>query len=93
LYDAFPYQNFGSYRGTIVNVSRTIVTGQNSGGPIELKEPAYRATVALERSDVDAHDERVPLQADMSLRADIILEHRSVGHWLLAPLLSATRQL
>ena len=93
LYDAFPYQNFGTYGGTIVNVSRTIVTGQSSGGPIELKEPAYRATVALERADIDVHDERVPLQADMSLRADIILERRSLGHWLLAPLLSAARQL
>lgn len=93
LYDAFPYQNFGTYRGRVVSVSGTILTGRDSGGPIALKEPAYRATVALECPDIDAHGERVPLQADMSLRADVILERRSLGHWLLAPLLSATRQL
>jgi membrane fusion protein len=57
------------------------------------EEPAYRATVALERADIDAHGERVPLQADMSLLADIILERRSLGHWLLAPLLSAAHLL
>jgi len=93
LYDAFPFQNFGTYRGTVIHVSKTILTGSDSAGPITLKEPAYRATVALERSDIDAHGETIPLQADMLLRADIILERRSLAHWLLNPLLSARRQL
>jgi len=93
LYDAFPYQNFGTYHGTITGVSKTILTAADSAGPIALKEPAYRATVALERSDIDAHGESVPLQADMLLKADIILERRSLGHWLFAPLLNARRQL
>src|SRR5262249_13097521 len=55
LYDAFPYQKFGTYGGRVTKVSHTILTSSDSTGPIVLKEPAYRVTVALERSDVDAY--------------------------------------
>src|SRR5262249_823686 len=44
LYDAFPYQKFGAYRGRITSVSHTIVTGAESAGPVQLKEPVYRVT-------------------------------------------------
>ena len=87
-YEAFPYQNFGTYGGQIIKVSHTIVTSADASGPITLKEPAYRVTAALERSDIAAYGENIPLQADMLLSADIILEHRSLMSWLLDPLLS-----
>jgi membrane fusion protein len=77
LYDAFPYQKFGTY------------TGSETIGPISLKEPAYRVTAALERSDVDAYGRKMPLQPDMLLKADVILEQRSLMRWLLDPVLSA----
>ncbi len=89
LYDAFPYQKFGTYRGRIVKVSQTILTGADVAGPISLKEPAYRVTAALDRPDIDAYGERIPLQPDMLLKADIILDERSLMSWLLDPLLSA----
>jgi membrane fusion protein len=89
LYDVFPYQKFGTYRGSIIKVSRTILTGNDTVGPISLKEPAYRVTAALERPDIDAHGQRIPLQPQMLLRADVILERRSLMSWLLDPLLSA----
>jgi membrane fusion protein len=88
LYDAFPYQQFGAYRGRVLNISQTILTRSDTSGPIELKEPAYRVTAALDRPDVDAYGKKIPLQADMLLRADIILEKRSLISWLLDPLLS-----
>jgi membrane fusion protein len=87
-YEAFPYQNFGTYAGQIIKVSHTILTSSDASGPITLKEPAYRVTAALERSDIDAYGEKIPLQADMLLSADIILEQRSLVRWLLDPLLS-----
>src|SRR5437763_7750429 len=89
LYDAFPYQKFGAYRGSVTNVSRTILTGNEATGPITLKEPAYRVTAALERPDIDAYGRKMPLQPDMLLRADVILEQRSLLRWLLDPVLSA----
>jgi membrane fusion protein len=89
LYEAFPYQKFGSYRGSVTKVSHTILTGNETTGPITLKEPAYRVTVALERPDIDAYGRKMPLQPDMLLKADVILEQRSLMRWLLDPVLSA----
>jgi len=88
LYEAFPYQQFGTYSGRVLKVSQTILTKSDILGPIELKEPAYRITAALDRPDIDAYGKKIPLQADMLVRADIILEKRSLISWLLDPLLS-----
>lgn len=92
LYDAFPYQHFGTYRGRINKVSQTILTGTDVTMPLTLSEPAYRATVVLERPDVDAYGKKVLLQPDMLLRADVILERRTLVDWILNPLLSARIQ-
>lgn len=86
LYDAFPYQHFGSYTGHVLKVSQTILTSSDAAGPISLKEPAYRVTAALDRPDIDAGDKKIPVQADMLLKADIVLEKRSLAEWLLSPL-------
>jgi membrane fusion protein len=88
LYDAFPYQKFGAYRGSVTNVSHTILTGSETIGPITLKEPAYRVTVALDRPDIDAYGHKMPLQPDMLLKADVILEQRSLMKWLFDPVFS-----
>ena len=88
LYDAFPYQHFGTYRGRVVKVSQTILTSADAAGPIKLNEPAYRVTAVLERPDIDAYGKRVALQPDMLLKADIILERRSLISWLTTPLRS-----
>src|SRR3954452_5264991 len=88
LYDAFPYQHFGAYRGRVAKVSQTILTSADAGGPIKLNEPAYRVTAVLERPDIDAYRKRVALQPDMLLKADIILERRSLISWLTTPLRS-----
>jgi membrane fusion protein len=88
LYEAFPYQQFGAYGGRVSKISQTILTKSDASGPIELKEPAYKVTAALDRPDIDAYGKKMPLQADMLLRADIILEKRPLISWLLDPLLS-----
>lgn len=88
LYEAFPFQQFGTYSGRVLKISQTILTKSDTFGPIELKEPAYRITATLDRPDIDAYGKKIPLQADMLLRADIILEKRSLISWLLDPLLS-----
>jgi len=89
LYDAFPYQKFGTYRGSVTRISHSILTGNETTGPLTLKEPAYRVSVALERPDIDAYGLKMPLQPDMLLKADVILEQRSLMRWLLDPVLSA----
>jgi membrane fusion protein len=73
----------------VKKVAHTILTGNETTGPITLKEPAYRVSVALERPDIDAYGLKMPLQPDMLLRADVVLEQRSLMRWLLDPVLSA----
>jgi membrane fusion protein len=87
LYDAFPYQKFGTYGGRVTRIAQTILTGSDAAGPVALREPAYRVTVALDRPDVEAYGRRIPLQPDMLLKADIILSKRSLASWFLEPLL------
>lgn len=88
LYDAFPYQHFGTYSGHVTKISQTILTSSDAAGPISLKEPAYRVTAALDRADVDAYGKHLALQPDMLLKADIILEKRSLISWLISPITS-----
>ena len=90
LYDAFPYQKYGTHSGRIIGISQTILTGADVSGPIALKEPAYKAIVALDEAAITTRDKKtIPLQPDMLLRADIILEQRTIMRWILEPLLSA----
>jgi membrane fusion protein len=88
LYEAFPYQRFGTYSGKVVSVSETILAETDAGSPVQLREPAYKVVAALDRPDVDANGQKVPLQAGMLLRADILLERRELVRWLLDPILN-----
>lgn len=87
LYDAFPYQNYGAYTGRIAELSQTVITKTDAAGPIAPEEPVYRAIAVVDRSNVDANGKVVPLQAGMLLKAEIILDRRSLAMWILDPLL------
>jgi membrane fusion protein len=89
LYDAFPYQHYGTYEGKILSISQTIVTANDIVAPVKLEGPAYRAVAILDRPDIDAYGQRIPLQTDMLLHADVMLERRTLMQWLLNPLRSA----
>jgi len=88
-YDAFPYQNFGTFDGTVITVSQSVLTSTDSTVPTPPREPVYTVTAALATQQVKMKETAVPLEPDMQLKADIILEQRSLMHWLLAPLRGA----
>jgi membrane fusion protein len=92
LYDAFPYQHFGTYSGRIIKVSQTVLTSSDIPTPVTLTEPAYKVIIALDRPDVNAYGKKIALQPDMLLKADIILERRTLVGWILNPLLSSRIQ-
>jgi membrane fusion protein len=85
-YDAFPSQNFGTQGGRIIELSRTVLTKSDTAGPIAPEEPVYKAVAALDRPDVDANDRKAPLESGMLLKAEIILDRRSLAEWILDPL-------
>lgn len=88
-YDAFPYQKFGVYRGTIVSTSQVAVlpaefplAGENSGGP------AYLLSAELESPYASAYGTNVRLKAGMTVSAEVHLDTRSLLEWLAEPLLT-----
>nr|WP_281433498.1 HlyD family efflux transporter periplasmic adaptor subunit [Microvirga splendida] len=88
MVDAFPYQRFGTQGGTVETVSQAVLLPNEVIGKVPLTEPAYRVTVRLDRQDVEAFGRQVALQPDMTLKADIVLEGRSLVAWLFEPLIS-----
>lgn len=86
LYDAFPYQRFGTYMGKVKMVTKTIIAPQESSAPFALEEPAYRVKVTLDRQDVDAFGDLFPLQPGMTLQARIVLERQNLLASVLEPL-------
>ena len=91
-YTSFPARQFGFAHGRIASVSYTLLKPDESGGPVSARAPGYRVTVELTRQTVDAYGREIPLQADMQLDADIILERRSLVDWILDPLRAAWRR-
>lgn len=86
LYDAFPYQRFGSFTGHIESVSRVIIDPRETLLPVKLEEPVYKVTIGLGAQQIDAFGQKFSLQPGMALTANIVLERQSFLDWLLTPL-------
>lgn len=86
MYDAYPYQRFGSFGGRVVAVDHSILAPGEVDAPIGVKDPVYRVTVALDRQSIRAFGQNIGLQPGLMLNANIILERRSFLDWMLEPL-------
>lgn len=96
-YQAFPYQKFGQYEGTVASISRSAISpaelSQQLAGLTSLygsNVPLYRITVTLGSQTARAYGEAVPLQPGMQLEADILMERRRLVEWVLDPLFTLT---
>lgn len=94
-FQAYPYQKFGHYEGTVESVSRSAVSPrelppQLSVASMTGQEPVYRITVRLARQTVTAYGRDVSLAPGMQLQADIALETRRLYEWVLDPLYTVT---
>lgn len=92
MYQAFPYQKFGSAKGTVEQVSRTVLAPDDISVPgLEMKEPVFRIKVKLDRDIVTAYGQDMPVQPGMLLTADVIIDRRTLLEWLLDPLYAVGR--
>jgi len=96
-YEAYPYQKFGQYEGTVASISRSAISpaelSQQLAGLTSLygaNVPLYRITVALGSQVARAYGEAMPLQPGMQLEADIMMERRRLIEWVLDPLFTLT---
>ncbi|WP_258878905.1 HlyD family secretion protein [Paraburkholderia sp. BL6669N2] len=99
-YRAYPYQKFGQYPARVVSIARAALLAadlSSSGMPPTDVQGAegsfYRVTATLDRQTVTAYGKQQPLQAGMSLQADILQERRRLYEWVLEPLYSLTGKL
>lgn len=92
LYDAFPYQRFGSFGGRVTAVSRIVIDPRELSTPLKIEEPVYRIEVTPDRQTVEAFGDKMPLQPGMSLTANLILDRQSFLDWLLTPLNAVLRR-
>jgi membrane fusion protein len=88
MYDAFPYQRFGSFTGKVEQVSRAIIAPGEIDAPVKIDTPVYRIRVTLPDQGVPAYGGTAPLQPGMTLQANIVLERRSFLQWLLDPVMA-----
>lgn len=86
LLDAFPYQEYGSLPGRVDQISRTLLAPNELDTTLDLDEPAYRVRVQLDAQYLMAGGQRLPLQPGMTLKANLVLERRSLLRWLSGPL-------
>jgi membrane fusion protein len=90
---AFPYQRFGTVRGTVKTVSTTVLGPSEISIPgLTIQEPIFRVRVALEREAIDAYGKSYPLQPGMLLSADIVFDRRNLLQWLFDPLYAVRRR-
>ena len=91
-YQAFPYQRFGSFKGAVIEISKTLIGANELDMPVTLSEPVYRVTVELQAQHIGTGSDKVQLQAGMQLEADVPLERRRLIQWLFEPLLGAMKR-
>jgi membrane fusion protein len=58
---------------------------------VALQEPVFRVRAALARETVDAYGAELPLQPGMLLRAEVVIDRRSLLEWLFDPIFAAGR--
>jgi membrane fusion protein len=92
-YQAFPYAKFGSAKGKVISVSKTVLAPGDVALPgLTVQEPVFRVRAALAKDFMAAYGARMPLQPGMLLNAAIIVERRSLLEWLLDPLYAVGRR-
>lgn len=97
--DAFPYEKFGAVEGAVESIATTPLTGSESAGGTHLalvqtdspQEPMYSIKVTIPHPVIAAYGKPMPLRPGMQLSADVQLERRRLGEWILLPLFESGR--
>jgi len=94
-YDAFPYQRFGQYHGTVRTVSRTDVAVAGPGGAAATgdRRAYFLVRVALDTPTVQAYGTEIPVKPGLTLAADIEIDTRRLIRWMLDPLFAFSGKL
>ena len=93
MLQAFPHERFGTVRGTVTTISRTVLGPAELAIPgMEIKEPVFRVRVELMSDEIQAYGDVIPMQPGMLVSADVVFDHRSLIQWLFDPLFAVSRR-
>jgi membrane fusion protein len=84
-YEAFPYQKYGTFTGTVEDVSNSVLLPPDMDkiAPVKLDEPAYVLQVAIARQVVSlGGDRQAALRPDMLLTATVEVDRRPLLAWI-----------
>ncbi len=90
--DAFPYQRFGTTKGRVEAISKTVLAPDETAAPLDIREPVYKIIIALDSQSMMARGGEHALQPGMTLKANIVLERQTFLEWLLSPLTAVARR-
>lgn len=101
-YDAFPYQKFGLHHGHIAEITHAPVTNgaqqtphsaQDNDQKNSSPQDIYRIRVQPDQTYVETYGIRHPLEAGMTVSADIATDRRHLWQWMLDPVISVRNTL
>lgn len=87
LYDAYDYRRYGVQEGRVREVSSAMLPADETFARVRRNEPSFRVRVELGEQVFVSQHRRLSLQPGMTLRADIVLERRTLFDWLAGSLL------
>lgn len=94
-YQAYPYQKFGQYAGTVIEVSRNPIQPSElpSAFPLLTQEGVYRIAVKLDAQRISSFGKEISLLPGMMLDADIEQDKRRLIEWMLEPVYSLSKYI
>jgi len=84
--EAFPFQKFGMLNAHIKEISGSALLPEESQTVVDIKEPYFKVSAILAEQSIQAFGKQFVLRPGMQIKADIVLEKRSLLEWLLEPL-------
>jgi membrane fusion protein len=87
--DAFPFANFGAKGATITDISTVTIDHANPEGKVE---PVYLVRCSIPSPMVTAFGRDHPFIPGMTLKAQIILQKRTLAEWIFEPLYAIVRK-
>lgn len=87
-YQAYPYQKFGQYSGTVAEVSQSPVARETLPPNLAIASGTeyYRAIVNLKSQFANVYEKQKHLVSGMVVEADIEQENRKLIEWIFEPL-------
>jgi membrane fusion protein len=92
LFEAFPYEKYGSFGAHIVSVAQTVVRPDQLDAPIKVEEPVYRVRASIDDHLLRLGSGKIHLQPGMALRADVVLDRQSFLDWILSPIRAVSKR-